>query len=396
MPTKSATDLILLSRQKANVERSKFVSDAEVLVYINDGRKELRDLVIAADPSYYHQQFDLVFNSPAGYPAGSAALPTNIYKLRGVTQNPDTDQRRTIHPLAFADRDGRGYRKSGYTLDGDYLTVVPAVMVNEGPVRLYLTPKLLPLAPVQPLDVESILINIPADGSVTGFGVGDFNAVNSPFLASDIGNPVSITGAVNSDNNGSFGVSTYISAGSVVLAGSHTSEAFPTSAHVNMVRASHVTADGTWTLYGDTEFANGFTQADVGGLLGVTGTANGNDGIRVILSVLDPATVTTAPTGLTAENFGGGIVATFQAPGTVNNLDVTLDNFDSYISTYAAIRIATKAQKTPLADNLQAQLAQDEARVSQMAAVRAGEPEAIPVLWHPASNPMNPWGGGWG
>jgi hypothetical protein len=305
---KSATDLILLSRQKSNTERSKFVSDTEVLGYCNEGRTELRDLVIAADPSYYHQQIDLVFNSPAGYPAGSAALPTNVYKLRGVTQNPDTHQRRAIHPLAFADRDGRRYRKSGYTLDGDYLTIVPASMANQGPIRLYFTPKLLPLA-------QTIVVAHTSGDNV-------------------------------------------------------------------------VSSTGVWTFA-----AGAFDQTYVGATLTTSGTSNaGNSGSFVITAVPSATTLQTATTGLVNETFGPSVTASVQPVNTVFTLDVTLDNFDSYISTFAAVKIATKMQKTDLVQLLQGQLGQDRARVSQMAAVRAGEPEAIPVLWNPSNYPVTGWG----
>ena len=78
-------------------------------------------------------------------------------------------------------------------------------------------------------------------------------------------------------------------------------------------------------------------------------------------------------------------------------LDTIMVAYQAFLTIGAAITIATKAQKNDLVATLTAQLAPEEARVDQMAANRAGETEAIPVLWRPDTSPLNPWGGsGWG
>ncbi len=388
---KTAADLILLSRQKSNTQRSKFVDDAEVLTYVNEGRNVLRDLVISADPSYYSAQFDLVFDSPAGQPAGSAALPSNIYKIRGVSQNPDTDDRRPIHPLAFSDRDGRGFRREGYTMNGDYLTLVPSSLAQRGPVRVYVTPKLLPLA--VPLPITDLTPGV--DGPITVTSGTDRTNAPSDYIFSGVphgglvGQSLRTSGWTNATNNKTQARITAFNSvtGAITVADTDL---------VSETATGSVTADlllfnqqgGTWSALG---FAT--VQPKPGDTLVVTGGLN--PGSYTILTA-SGTSLTTDATGLVDETFGPGVTVAIQPAGTVGALDVTLDNFDSFLSTYAAIRIATKAIDPDRVALLTQQLAADEQRVNQMAAVRAGEPESIPVLWRPDGVPGVYGGGEWG
>jgi hypothetical protein len=203
-----------------------------------------------------------------------------------------------------------------------------------------------------------------------------------------------VIGAVNSDNNGSKPIDTFLSATDVTVTGTTTSETFPGDATVTLSRQSRVDNAGNWTFYGNNPFSNGTIAVKVGDVITVKGTPSNDGSYPVTQAATGGNTVVTAGVTTVAENFPGQVTVTVQPANTVPTLDVTLDNFDSFISTFAAVRIATKAQKNDLVQLLEQQLSADEARVSEMAADRAGEPEAAPVLWHPSSDAFNLWGVG--
>jgi hypothetical protein len=309
---------------------------------------------------------------------------------------PDTPNARPIRPLAFSVRDG--IRDAGYVLDGTCISIVPYLEANRGPVRLYYTPALQPLAVPLTVDTTPVVTSIPnPSDAALGFGVGgttfhatlDGVALQDVFRASDVGQTLTVAGAVNSDNNGSFAISSYVNMGTVGVAGSHTLEGLFETATVSIARKPQVVAStGTW-------YAAGFSTSTQkpGDTLVVSGSTS-NDGARTILTV-GAGYVTTATTGLT-DGFLTGATLTTQPAGTIGALDVIMTAFQAYLTIGAAISIASKMQKDDLVALLTTQFAAEEARVDQMAANRSGETEAIPVLWHPHTSPLNPWGGpGW-
>lgn len=68
------------ARQRADMENSEFVSDAELVTYINSSLAELHDLLIASYCDDYMME-EHVFSSTT---ALEYALPSDFYKLRGV------------------------------------------------------------------------------------------------------------------------------------------------------------------------------------------------------------------------------------------------------------------------------------------------------------------------
>ena len=143
---------------------------------------------------------------------------------------------------------------------------------------------------------------------------------------------------------------------------------------------------GVWT------FANGaFIPSYVGFVLVIAGAANaGNNGTFVITAV-SPTTITTATGSLVTESFGSGVSASI-LPTSVShqsvymlNLDVTLDNFDDFLSTWTAMRIVEKKKQDTAV--LGAMLDEIAGRVQAMAPDRSAEPEAAPVLWQPSLYP---------
>ncbi len=208
------------------------------------------------------------------------------------------------------------------------------------------------------------------------------------FRAADVGQTVTIAGSVS--NNGTFVIDTVFNGNSVALDGSHTSESFPDDATAVLTRRAQVdAATGTW-------YAAGFGSSTQkpGDTLKCAGSSS-NDGQYTILTVGD-GFVTTATAGLTSEVFATATLTT-QPAGTTPTLDFIMNAYAAYLTIGAALTIATKMQKDSLVALLTQQFAAEAARVSEMAANRAGETEAIPVLWRPETSPLNPWGwGGWG
>jgi len=173
-----------------------------------------------------------------------------------------------------------------------------------------------------------------------------------------------------------------------------------------------VQTSGQWT------FANGnFDASYVGATLVVTGAFQlFNSGSFLITAVNSPTGILTAPTGpLGTETFTANVAASVAFPAitptypvvspyraaSMTQLDVTLDNFDDFISTWVAIRIVEKKkQETGELENL---LSAATARVNAMAPDRSAEPQAAPVLWSPSGYPYRgifPYspgtGGDWG
>jgi hypothetical protein len=69
------------SRQRADMENSEFVTDAELTIYINGSIAELHDLLVASYGSDYFLS-STTFSTVAG--TESYSLPADFYKLMGV------------------------------------------------------------------------------------------------------------------------------------------------------------------------------------------------------------------------------------------------------------------------------------------------------------------------
>lgn len=98
--------LITLSRQRANMEASQFVTDSEILSLLERANRELYDMLVQSFAEYYisSTQFTLIPGQDL-YP-----VPTDFYKLQGVdlVQSFDANQRLTLKPFMFAERNQYG------------------------------------------------------------------------------------------------------------------------------------------------------------------------------------------------------------------------------------------------------------------------------------------------
>lgn len=96
----TVSSLITNARQRANKERSNFVTDNEVLSLVDRAYKELYDLIVTTYQDYYADSYDFtVIGGVKDYP-----LPNNFYKLLGVDMYIDADRFVTLRQFMFQER----------------------------------------------------------------------------------------------------------------------------------------------------------------------------------------------------------------------------------------------------------------------------------------------------
>lgn len=397
-----ASDLEAQVRLESDLNLSQVFDPDQLVTVISDAGSSLRDIFTGANQLYDIKTFD--FTLTGGIGANSVVLPQDFQQGHSIDVNPDTAQPFTLRYLPnWLNRNsyslpfqifGNNFGPKAYTFLGNEIMVFPA-QYAAGSYRLYYTPTWTPLAIPISVDVETASIAITCDGSVTGFGPGqNFFGFGNPFLPTDVGCSVVISGASNSDNNGSFTVTGYISSGQITLSGSHTTETFATSATVTLLRNSRVVASsGVWTLYGDNPNTNA-TLANVkaGDTFTVTGTAS-NNGTFTITAV-GANTLTTATAGLVDENFATAPTITVQPEGTRPDLPQNMNPWIQYIKTQACITVRNKRGQP--VDTFEARLAVEKDRIQVILQDRKEEPTQPPLLRGTGGFGGIGDGGGWG
>lgn len=147
MPDVSLATLRTRSRQRADMENSRFISESELTTYINASYFELYDLLVATYEDYYTIPYAFTVASD------SAPLPTDFYKLRGVDkQIDDNDTWQTITKFNFQQRNinDQLVRKLfpqpvvQYRITGNTLYFIP-LQNAAGPYRLWYIPMATPM-----------------------------------------------------------------------------------------------------------------------------------------------------------------------------------------------------------------------------------------------------------
>jgi hypothetical protein len=147
---KALADLVADARSRSGTVGNNFVTDTEIGIWVNQGIKQLYDLVIAVDPSYYTVAEGSDFTLSSSPTGNTHNLPADFYKERLLVIFPDTSREAPVFSLNVQERT-RG--KRGYTLDGNALRVWPWTSAGEGPYRLYYVPKAPQLSGATTLDV---------------------------------------------------------------------------------------------------------------------------------------------------------------------------------------------------------------------------------------------------
>lgn len=129
--------------QRADMENSNFVSDAELNSYINNSIEELYDLIVSRYEDYYTESVQFTITAGQdGY-----AFPNAIYKMRGLDVQSGSDWL-TVDKFNFEERN-RGqqhlllatvYADIRYRLIGSTIKLVPADQAP-GTYRLWYIPR---------------------------------------------------------------------------------------------------------------------------------------------------------------------------------------------------------------------------------------------------------------
>ena len=121
-----------LSRQRADMENSLFITDTEMLRYINRGYAELYDLLVTAANSEDYFLKDSTVQLVSG--TKSYDLPSDFYKMRGVDLNQGSDSI-PLRRYNFSQRDvGSRYsvaRRMRYHLQGNSIYLNPKPSTND-------------------------------------------------------------------------------------------------------------------------------------------------------------------------------------------------------------------------------------------------------------------------
>lgn len=141
-------------RERANMENSQFVSDAELDRYINLSISEMYDMLCEKDEDYNVSEYaiSLVPNQDA------YDLPVDFYRLRGVDLNIDGNNSITLKRFEFADRNRFNSYPSlavnfdiRYRLRSNKITLSPKANVSAQNLTVWYTP--LPQVLVDDSDV---------------------------------------------------------------------------------------------------------------------------------------------------------------------------------------------------------------------------------------------------
>lgn len=142
-------NLILASRQKADMVNSTFIEDPEWKDYINNSYAELYDLLVSRFEDYYSKS--LSFTVSAG--SVSYALPSDFYKFRGLDFNLAGNDYITVRKFNFEERNKinriltrglRGTSDRQYRIMGQNILFYP-VDKAAGTYRMWYIPRFTPL-----------------------------------------------------------------------------------------------------------------------------------------------------------------------------------------------------------------------------------------------------------
>lgn len=342
-------------RTDSDLNNSQVYTDDDLAQVISDAGSDLYDVFTGTWQKYNIKTFPFTLEGGVGFNA--ADLPDDFQQGHSIDVNPESQTPYTLKYLPnWLNRNscsmpyqifGQNVGPKAYTFLGSEIVILPAINAG-GVYLLYYTPTWTPFA--IPIDITVSTVTFPIVPNTTlGFGVGNQFILDTgpdtffPTDAASISNFITVTGATNPSNDGSWSIVTYTNPTRVVVGGTTISETFPGGATVTLSRQSGVTAAGVWTFYGANQFTETTGDINVGDTLNVSGAINsGNNGAFVVLAT-GLNTVTTAATGLVTENFATGTVTvTVQPKGTVSVLPTFMNPWVQYIKTQSCITVRNK------------------------------------------------------
>lgn len=189
--TRNTAYFVAAIRQLSNTENDPIVTDPEVADRASEALAALYDLVLATYEHYAVKAFPFAL---AGGPSGnSVALPTDFYKDVSLDKLLGSNAV-TVHRMSsWIERNNLS--RIGYTLMGSSLIINPPT-VSQGSYSLNYTPLIQPFeAPVVPEPDAADAV----DGTLDSWFF-----TNGEFDQSFIGAAMTIAGASNPGNNGTF------------------------------------------------------------------------------------------------------------------------------------------------------------------------------------------------
>lgn len=383
MATTTLDELIEQTRFKANVTRSNFATDPEIIGYLNEAGKQLRELIISADDSYYQSVLDF---SISAMPNNVTALPAAFWKMRGLDAFAGDSLRQTeVYAREYRNRfdPGIGYYFGG---DGNSLVVCGSSPERGNPFRLSYVPKPIPLAAVS--GITRTLVTVGGDGTNAG---EQLILANAQFGNGDVGAAITLTGS-DSPLDGTRTILTVVSPTVVTtLPAMPSSQSATVGTAVTIVTSPAATRSfavtpaglgdsqqsGYWLLQNAI-----FGPSDVGAFLTTDVGGTTYDGTFEIIQYVSPTTVQVTPAIAGSSGVLTGTASISRQPaGTRSSLDLTEDNFAEYYSVRAAMTIARKKRQDSLVAALGQERGQIEQRIASLSRMRQSEPQQAPVLW---------------
>lgn len=156
MATITVSDIKTRARQKADMVGSNFISDPEILNYINEAYSNFYDIIVSRFEDY-NLGDPTSFTISSGTPYYS--LPSDFYKLVGVDRSLGGDRYFPLRPYPWRSRNRYqasfsrygSYPRIGYRVTGTKLRLVPEDQ-SPGDYRLWY----IPLATVLTSDSDTI------------------------------------------------------------------------------------------------------------------------------------------------------------------------------------------------------------------------------------------------
>lgn len=148
------SDLQTAARQRADMVNNNFVTDAELVTYINSSMQAFYDMLIDSIEDYNISQY--AFTVASG---NTQALPTDFYKMRGLDDTTDPNNLKTVRKFNWNERNEFSLRQIAlvydthsdvtYRINGSNLMFEPPANAQK-PYNLWYYP--LPALLVNPTD----------------------------------------------------------------------------------------------------------------------------------------------------------------------------------------------------------------------------------------------------
>ena len=136
----AVSELQTICRDRTDNQNSSFITDDELLRYINTSYKELYNKLLKANSTYFMTEttINLVANQSA------YTLPADFYKVQGVDIISTTTEKITAKPYSFENRNRQNYIRNQtsqfywYIIQGDEIRFIPTPQLATSATLFYI------------------------------------------------------------------------------------------------------------------------------------------------------------------------------------------------------------------------------------------------------------------